>query len=99
MNSLETEFVFKTLTIIGSLHLLMFGVIAFFLKGIYENTHKLSLMQVESTAKSSSNTKRLDKLSLDTHEINRSLHDFKNDIGGRVTMIEFRMNERTEEGK
>lgn len=93
MSDLEAEFVFKALTIIGSLHLLMFGVIAFFLKGIYENTNQLNVLQAKSTAKSESNTKRIDKLSLDTYEINRSLHDFKNDVGSRVTMLEFRLSE------
>ena len=88
------EFILKTLTVMGGIYLLMFGVIAFFLKGIYENTNIMNTNNVRVTERSSSNTKRIDKLDADTIEMSRSLHDFKNDIGARVGTLEYRITEK-----
>ena len=94
MNELEAEFIFKVMTIIGALHLVMFAIISYFLKGIYENTNALNTNQVRTTEKSSSNTKRIDKLDAEYLELNRSMHDFRDDIGKRVGIIEYRMTEK-----
>lgn len=90
MDMTETSFL-QILSIMGVLFLLMFGLMAFFLKGIYENTGEAVTEGKLNKQLSGNNGLRINALEIDKQEINRSLHDFKNDIGGRVGLLEFKV--------
>lgn len=82
------EFFLQLISVLGVLFLLMFGVMSYFLKGIYENT-STTKTDVQLNRQATKNHEiRITNLEIDKAEIYKSLHDFKNDIGGRVGLLE-----------